>query len=203
MASLAAKTHERLSVAAYEAFIAKRPDEERWELLGGVPSMMAPALIAHQIIAGNVDGLLRAALREHDSSRISVQRPGVDLGLNYPDYRPEPDVAVIDADIGGQRYALRCYLAVEVLSDSDRQQDREDDRAKIALKRSLYKEHAACRCVMVIDPMRFEVTVDDKAEQGWRETVLTDPAATLALPEFGLRCTVGTLYEGTPLRPRT
>ena len=42
-----------MSDAEFRAFQARRPDHERWELLGGVAMMMAPPTIAHSQIASS------------------------------------------------------------------------------------------------------------------------------------------------------
>jgi hypothetical protein len=39
-----------LSVASFRTWLASRPDEERWELIGGVPTMMTPPSRRHQRI---------------------------------------------------------------------------------------------------------------------------------------------------------
>jgi Uma2 family endonuclease len=51
-----------MSGAEFRAFQARRPDHERWELLGGVAMMMTPPTIAHNQIASNLERLLNAAL---------------------------------------------------------------------------------------------------------------------------------------------
>jgi hypothetical protein len=49
---------------------------------------------------------------------------------------------------------------------------------------------------------RFEVSIDLRTETGWSEQVLKQAEDILALPAFGLRCSVADLYRGTPLLPR-
>jgi hypothetical protein len=53
----------RMSGTEFRAFQDKRPDHERWELLGGVPMMMTPATLSQ--IATNLQMLLNAALEQH------------------------------------------------------------------------------------------------------------------------------------------
>ena len=109
----------RMSVPAFRAFQARRPDRERWELIGGVPMMMTPPTIAHNRIAGDLERLLNDALARHDPSRFANQRPGIELGSG-DDYSPEPDVGVIDADYAaGQQFVERAYLLAEIVSSTD------------------------------------------------------------------------------------
>lgn len=108
----------RMSGERFRAFQERRPDHERWELIAGVPMMMTPPTIAHNHIWGNLERLLNDALAGHDQGRIAMQRPGIELGSG--EFRPEPDVAVIDADYEpGQRFVDRAYLLAEIISSTD------------------------------------------------------------------------------------
>ena len=54
-----------MTVADFHAFLAHRPDQERWELIAGVPMMMVPPKLAHNRIASNLERLLNDALDRH------------------------------------------------------------------------------------------------------------------------------------------
>ena len=192
----------RMSGAAFRAFQARRPDHERWELIEGVPVMMTPPTIAHNRIAGNLERLLNEALARHDPSRLANQRPGIELGAGG-DYKPEPDVGVIDAVYEiGQRFVERAYLLAEVISDTDDFLVPGTDEPWIDVKRRIYLDHQPCEAVLIIAQDRIEVRLDVKTATGWRSERLVDAEAEITLPSFGLRCSVGELYEGTPLRSR-
>jgi hypothetical protein len=45
---------------------------------------------------------------------------------------------------------------------------------------------------------RAEIIVDHRTAEGWREQVL-HAGGELALPEFGLACSVSEVYRDTPL----
>jgi Uma2 family endonuclease len=190
----------RMSAAEFRAFQARRPGHERWELIAGIPIMMVPPTIAHNRIAGNLERLLSDALAAHDPSRLATQRLGVELASG--DCKPEPDVAVIDADYEAkQRFVDRVYLAAEVVSDTDELKDPDSGKRWIDAKREIYLAHAPCEAVLLIEQDRMEVRVDVRSEGGWTSATL-GPADELVLSGFGLRCAVADLYEGTPLRPR-
>jgi Uma2 family endonuclease len=192
---------ERMSGPAFRSFQSRRPDHEQWELIGGVPTMMTPPTITHSRIAGNIERLLNDALAEHDPSRLATQRLGIDLGSG--DYKPEPDVGVIDADYqSGQRFVERAYLLAEVVSSTDNLQVPGTTERWIDVKRQLYLDHPFCEAVLIIEQDRLEVRADVRTESGWRSHRLVIPEAELELPTFGLRCSLSNLYEGTPLRPR-
>jgi Uma2 family endonuclease len=185
---------EPLSIAAFRAWLESRPDEEHWELIAGVPTMMAPATKAHQRIASNLERLLNDVLEVRRPELCAYQRVGLNLAPVAPDYDPEPDVVVVDADEpGDERYSDRFYLAAEVVSQSDRR--------TVDSKREIYQRHPDCRCVLVIRQDQFDVSVAVLTD-GWTERRLTDPTDPLILKEFGLRCTLADLYRGTKLQPR-
>jgi Uma2 family endonuclease len=190
----------RMSGESFRAFQNGRPDHEQWELIAGVPVLVTPPTIAHNRIAGNLERLLNDALASHDLSRLATQRPGIELGSG--DYKPEPDVGVFDADYeAGQRFVERAYLLAEIISATDDVQVPGTDRNWIDVKRDIYLGHAACEAVIIIEQDRMAVRVDLKSEKGWQSLKL-GPSDDLSLPEFGLRCSLTDLYEGTPLQPR-
>jgi Uma2 family endonuclease len=193
---MAGAVAEPLSIAAFRTWLESRPDDEHWELIAGVPMMMAPATKAHQRIAANLDRLLGDALERHRPEWTSYQRVGLNLASVAPDYDPEPDVVVVDADIPGEndRYSDRFYLAAEIVSSSDRK--------TVTRKRDVYQRHPDCRCVLVIEQSRIEVSVWLLRDNGWSEHRLTEPTDQLTLEEFGLRCALADIYRGTALQPR-
>jgi Uma2 family endonuclease len=197
MAGAPQRKQPSLSRETFRAFTASRPDEERWELIDGVAVMMTPPTKAHQRIASNLETLLLSALEGHAPHLTAYQRLGVNLGPEAEHYDPEPDVIVIDAEIGpdiDERYADRFYLAAEIVSLSD--------KTFVKAKREIYRQHEACKCVLVVQQNQFEVSVDLRGNSAWKEQLLTKPDDLLVLPDFGLRCKLSDLYRGTALQPR-
>ena len=95
MPSSARRSSGHLSVAAFRAWRASRPDEERWELIDGVPVMMTPPTLAHQRITSNLERLLNDALEAANLPFEAYQRAGLNLA-NVEYYDPEPDVIVVN-----------------------------------------------------------------------------------------------------------
>ena len=196
MAEKAERSRPGLSVEAFRAFYQGRPDEERWELIDGVPMMMAPPTFVHQRVASNLERLLNDALEMRDPPRAAYQRGGLNLKRAVANYDPEPDVDVVDVVLApDQHYVDRFYLAAEVVSDSDRK--------TLSGKREIYKLHQHCSCVLTVRQDRCRVRIDARTAAGWQVKLLSKPADAPAPPEFGLRCRVGDLYKGTPLGPRS
>ncbi|KLK90884.1 hypothetical protein AA309_23490 [Microvirga vignae] len=190
-----------ISPAEFRAFQACRPDHERWELVNGEPRMIVTTII-HNIITGRLVALLSSALMEQDPTRLACQHPGVELGVGGNDC-PEPDMAVFDADYApGQQFTNRCYLLAEIVSDSDEQTVPGTSERWIEVKRRLYRAHAPCEAVVVIQEDRIDVLVDVKTATGWQSERLTASDQLIILPRFGLRCSVADLYRNTPLMPR-
>jgi Uma2 family endonuclease len=107
-----------LSVEAFRAFYHGRPDEERWELIDGVPMMMAPPTFVHQRIASNLERLLNDALEVHKPTWAAYQRGGLNLKRAISNYDPEPDVVVVDVVLAPDpHYVARFFLAAAVASD--------------------------------------------------------------------------------------
>ncbi len=193
----------RMTGAEFRLFQQSRLDHERWELIAGAPVMMTPPTIAHNWIATNLSRLLNETLAAHDPSRIAIQRTGIELGTG--DFRPEPDVCVIEADFGlGQRFVERVYLVAEVVSASDEVLAVPGTQERwIEAKRRIYRAHAPCEVVLIVQQDRIEAEVDLRIVEAWQSSTLSGGEAELHLPAFGVRCQLGDLYDGTPLRPRT
>ena len=179
------------SVASFRAWLASRPNKERWELIDGAPIMATTPSRRHQRIISNLEALLAAALKRHNSVLSTYHNIGVNIISESP-YDLVPDVAVIREDENPDpRYAERFYLVAEVLSESD--QD------VIEGKRDIYRAQPSCCCILLVRQDRVEITVDRRVEGGWRSQVLRDGGETLSLPEFGLSCPVRDVYRDTPL----
>jgi hypothetical protein len=70
-----------LSIETFRTWLEARPDNEHWELIGGVIMMMAPATHDHQRIASNLERLLNAALEKHRPERAAYQRVGLNRAM--------------------------------------------------------------------------------------------------------------------------
>jgi Uma2 family endonuclease len=185
---------ERMTLALFRSFCEMRPDEEQWELIDGTAIMMTPPTVAHQCIASNLQQLLNQALEQNGRAFIVLQRLGVNLAPSVDDYDPEPDVAVVDAEAARdpeRRYVDRFYLAAEIVSASDSRW--------IEKKREIYKLHATCAYILLVQQNRMEVLIDRRVNNEWSEERLTRPDDVLVIGEFGFRCRLADLYRGTAL----
>ena len=185
----------QLTMEQFHAFRDSRPEEERWELIDGVPMMMPPPTLVHQRIAANLDRLLNAHFERLKPEWRSDREVGV-LLKGDEKYNPEPDVTVIDSAIAvGQIYVERFYFVAEVMSESDK-------KGVLEAKLAYYKQHEHNRCVLFIRQGQVGAHQHDRQNDGsWRQRRLKDPAASLAFPDIGSIGRLGDLYKYTPLDP--
>jgi len=181
----------RLTLEQFHALRDERPKEEKWELVAGVPVMMPPPRLVHQRIARNLETLLNEALPRVQPDWAADREIGILVPENL-EYNPEPDVTVIDRDIGlDQIYAERFYFVCEVLSGSDKP-------SVIEAKLAFYCGHAHCHSVLLVEQDRIEATLLTRHES-WRRVWLEGPDAILVLPVIGDIGPLGRLYRDTPL----
>jgi Uma2 family endonuclease len=179
----------------FHAFRDDRPKEEKWELIDGVPMMMPPPTLMHQLMTDNLNRLLNEHLEKTKPEWRAIREAGVWLHGDEK-YNPEPDVTVIDASIAiGQIYVRRFHLAAEVLSEGDR-------KAVLSAKLRYYQQHEHNRCVLFVRQDRVGAEQHDRlADGGWRRRLLSKPGAALTFPDIGSIGRLGDLYRFTPLDP--
>ena len=113
-----------MTVDEFYAFTDTRPDEEKWELIGGEPILNAAPSPMHQWIVRNV--ILALGLQERELNAPWVVLPGLGIRVSDTD-RPEPDVVVTPADQRlldpRERDTNNVIVAFEVLSPSTKGRD--------------------------------------------------------------------------------
>jgi Uma2 family endonuclease len=186
----AVRSDGKFSVEEFFALVESRPEEERWQLIDGVAMMMPPPTLVHQRVASNLARALNDCLESKRPELYAFQ----EVGLLVPSaelFRPEADVAVLDAMAEYESYAEKFYCVAEILSDSNTDKD-------IAVKRQRYLQQPDNLYFLLVEQKRVQVEIMARAG-GWRPLALDRPDAMLELPEFGFRVRVGDLYRGTPL----
>ncbi len=181
----------RMTFVDFAAFYGSRPDRERWELIDGNAIMMPKPTVKHQRIASNIgrglhETLLRVRPEWSADFAVAVHAPA------DHDWAPQPDITVSDTEIQpDQIYAQRFYFVVEVLSS-----DRPD---VLALKRAYYKSHVHIRGFMFVSQKTIAVELVRRTPDGWITDTLTDPDATVDLPDIGVIGRLGQFYRTTEL----
>jgi Uma2 family endonuclease len=181
-----------MDVNEFMVFLETRPKEERWHLIEGNAVMMAPPSLAHQRIAWNLCELLNSRFATQRRElfayhEVAIRLPGV---LNF---QPEPDVVVAPSPAGYELYAQDLRLVAEILSPSN-------TRTELGMKLRRYREVPGNLYAVVIEPREFLVEVHAK-NRNWQPLILEQADDPIDMPEFGLSCSVGDLYRGTPIDP--
>jgi Uma2 family endonuclease len=113
-----------MTIEEFYAFTDTRPDDEKWELIGGEPVLNAAPSRLHQRIVKNVIFALENRARELGASWEALPGPGIRVSDTD---RPEPDVVVAPLDrrlIDPQERDIEnAIVAVEVLSPSTKRRD--------------------------------------------------------------------------------
>ena len=194
----------RLTLEQFRAFLDERPEREKWELIDGVPMMMAPPTLLHQRISKNLETML--------DNRLRVVRPewmaDREIGILLPHdetFSPKPDVTVIETAIEiGQTCATRFYFVAEVLSECNRPESHagSDNPTPLAAKIAYYQRHAPCAGILIVRQDRIAATLY-RRDAGFRATELKNPADRLDIPSIGDIGSLADLYRSTPLWPGT
>jgi Uma2 family endonuclease len=171
-------------------FAMTRPDEERWQLVDGLPMMMVPPSFTHQKIGRNLFALLDRTLGANRPDLLVFYETGVRIP-GIEDFNPMPDLLVVRADAHFERYADDFLLIAEIISPSNKAE-------MIERKLQLYCSHPKNLYCLTVDQDAVHVAVRAR-ENGWAPTNLWSLDDTLALPAFGLRARLASIYAGTPL----
>ena len=92
----------------------------------------------------------------------------------------------------------RYFTDDEVVSPSDKKPIAGSARSKIDIKLEGYQNLPSCDAVLMVDQGEIRVTVLIRTERGWAESRYLLPDDEIAIPNFGLTCTVADIYFRTP-----
>jgi len=183
---LAKKIEERFTYQDYVSW----PDNERWELIDGVPYNMTPApSFEHQSIVGNFYHLLRNKLK----NKTCI--PGIaptDIVLS-DDGVVQPDVFVVcdKSKITKKKVQGAPDLVIEVLSPSTTLKDKRE-------KKRLYEKYGVKEYI-IIDPLERHVEQFHLRESGkYGESDIFAPDEELKLFSLNnMKISLTEVFEGT------
>ncbi|MBV1693348.1 MAG: Uma2 family endonuclease [Hyphomicrobiales bacterium] len=184
----------RMTVEEFLAFTDSRPDEERWELIEGVPVLNASPTNYHQMICDNVVRYLMNHAEAHDCAWVALSGTGMRVpasphSLPWPDIQVLPEIPIGDAT----PVAEDAVFIFDVLSKSDR-------AGTIAWKRRAYASIASCRHVVTIAQATCLVVRYDR-DDDWAGHRITAIGDDLELPALALAIPLQRIYRGIPLKP--
>lgn len=184
MSSAAEKLH---SPAEYLAL--QRAAEHKSEYADGYILAMVGATRRHNLIAGNVFGELRAALRGRpcetyvNDMRVKVEASG---RYFYPDVTALCEEPRFEDDHGDT--LLNPAVVVEVLSGSTEAYDRGEKFAH-------YRRLGSLQEYVLVAQDKVRVEHYARREEGWLLTELSDPEDTLELESLGCGVGLREIYE--------
>lgn len=183
-------TPRGLNIDQFLAFTDTRPDDERWELIDGVPVLSPSPTDYHQLIVANFLLALGTARRARRASWIAI--PGVGTkAAPFTDRLPQPDVMVKGRAATGSRVSEEALVLVEVMSRSN---TRKDQNWRLAT----YQHVRDAAHYVVVHQNQVAVVRYDRAG-GWQPFLYRDMHQALELPVLGLAIPLAEIYEGTPL----
>ena len=181
-----------MTVDEFYAFTDTRPDEEKWELIGGEPVLNAAPSRLHQKIVKNVIVALENRARELAASWEVL--PGLGVRVSDTD-RPEPDVVVAPPEAPSldpqERDTSDVIVAFEVLSPSTKKRD-------LRWKRTAYPSLLSLSHYIVIAEDAVEVIVFARDEDfAGRRIRSLDEA--IELGSLGISLPMAEIYRNTGL----
>ncbi len=177
-----ARRDTRMRVAEYREWAATRPDDERWELIEGVPVMMSPAKGRHQRILTN----LVKRLDDLADRQGFGAYPGLAiLSEAMDDYAPIPDVVVQCGAPPEDGYTSDPLLVAEILSPSTLVLDR-------GRKTEFYQTVPSLAVLLLVHQDEARVEVWRRAPD-WT-VQFAGPGASIDLPELGGALAVAEIY---------
>ncbi len=176
---------DRMVVGEFLQFLETRPDEEKWELLDGMPVMNAAPVYRHQRIVFNLLKCLGAQEKHPNPPWVVI--PGI--GVRVSDYSlPVPDVMVVPPLAADAHYCDNILAAFEVLSPSTKKRD-------LTWKRKAYAGIASVQHYVIIIPEKTEV-LHFRRTAGWQDVMLAAMEDRLEFPELRLGLKLSDIYFG-------
>ena len=180
--AVARRRDARMGVAEYQDWVASKPDDQRWELLDGVPTLMSPTSGRHQRIVANLVRRLDELAERRGCSAL----PGLAvLSAEMDDFAPIPDIVVQCGPLPRDGYTRDPLLVAEVLSPSTMSMDR-------GRKTDVFRTVAALQVFLIVyqDDARAEVW---RRDAGWAMRML-GRGDVIDLPELGGTLAVADIY---------
>ena len=178
-----------VTTAEFERFLDAQQDDERWELVDGHIYMMTNPDGRHELIVGNLGGLLHAALRKRgcqaSQGGMPVQRSDDERGT----WSPKPDIVGWCSRDDARRYTTEPTIVVEVLSPSTEDHDRER-------KLPFYKALPTLRHIVFIHKSEMRVEHWRRSPDGWSKETLPTDGNMLRLEAVLFETGLDVIYDG-------
>jgi Uma2 family endonuclease len=181
---------DQMTIEEFLAFTETRPDEERWELIEGVPIMSPSPVDYDQMVVGNIVAYLIAHKERTGASWLPMPGVGTRVPIS-PRSLPQPDIFVKEEPMTGSAVTDDALVLFEVLSRSNTKADQ-------AWRRKVYASVPNCRHYVTVSLKAVEVDAYDR-DSGWKKRSVSDLADALDLPAIGVALPLAKVYRWTPL----
>jgi Uma2 family endonuclease len=184
------KPHRQMTIEDFLAFTDTRPDDERWELIEGVPVLNPSPIQIHQLVAANISTFLMNHKERTGASWIPMLGVGTRVPAS-PNSLPRPDVYVQAGAAQDTPVTDDALVIFEVLSKSNRKADR-------LWRETVYASIPNCQHYVTVAIKTTAVAAFDRAN-GWKERRLKSLDEHLELPALGVSMPLRAIYRWTPL----
>mgnify|MGYP003387464752 CR=1 FL=1 len=181
---------DQMTIEEFLAFAETRPNEERWELIEGVPVLNAAPVDHHQIIVANII----FALMLHKGTRGASWLPMPGIGTQVPvspHSLPQPDIFVKEYPLTGRSETYDALVVFEVLSRSNTKADQ-------AWRRRVYASVPNCQHYVTVSMKAAVVAAYDRTT-GWNERQAVGTTTAIDLPTLDPKLSLADVYRYTPL----
>jgi Uma2 family endonuclease len=182
--------HDQMTIREFLAFTETRPDEERWELIEGVPALNASPVNVHQIIVLNIS----TRLMLHKERTRADWVPSLGIGTIVPaspNSLPQPDLFVQAGPATWDHKTSDALVIFEILSRSNTKADRD-------WRRRVYSSVPNCQHYVTVSMKTPEVITFDRAS-AWKARPIKGLTSALDLAALGLSIPLADIYRYTPL----
>jgi len=181
---------QQMTIEEFLAFTDTRPNEERWELVEGVPILNASPVEFHQVVATNISTFLM----NHKNATSASWTPMLGVGTRVPvspNSLPQPDVFVKQGAPTALPVTDDALVIFEVLSRSNTKADQE-------WRKRVYSSIPNCQHYVTISLKSVEVCVFDRGTN-WQLRRSRNLVDRLELTALGVELPLSAIYRWTPL----
>ena len=179
-----------MTIEEFLAFTETRPDEERWELIEGVPVEETSLSSTHQIVLANLVTFLMNRKAEASASWMPLLGIGIQVPAS-PNSLPMPDAYVQAGPASWAQVTIDALAVFEVLTKSNTAADQ-------AWRRKVYASVPNCQHYVTVSLKAAAVVAYDRSS-GWKSRQVSGLDATLDLPALGLALPLVDVYRYTPV----
>ena len=181
---------QQMTIEEFLAFTDTRPEEERWELIEGVPVLDPSPIDYHQIVVTNISGFLWRFKAERNPPWLALIGTGTRVPASAHSL-PQPDVLVKERPPTGSPVSDDALVLFEVLSKSNSKADQ-------AWRRRVYASVPNCQHYVTVSLRTVEIVAYDRSTD-WQARALTQLDQALELPALDVAIPVADIYRWTPL----